>query len=519
MFYVPMSDRIEKMKRAFAHDPLLMGKTLLPDSFNRPSAKFHEEIIRDYIDGSYKKHCYIAPRGHAKSTIVGCLLVLHHLKFARQRQKFVMLVSKTEGHSIALLDTIKNILSGDAEQGLYARFFGAVNRKNARRWGTRSIELPDRSVIVAKGTGQQVVGSKKDSQRPTFIVVDDPEDLNNTKTRDRMEDNQNWLLRQVVPSLDPEGMITVIGTPQNELCIVETLHRMQGEWRCRRWSALNGDGWEQDTKKATALWPEWKDVKTLYAFYKDCEAIGRTSYFYMEYQCVVQGDGDRKFNSNMFRYFRGEIIPRGPYKALHGHYYSSDGKKGQEFIYPVTVQVGIDLASSVSERNDWSVVFPWALTWTKNMYQMPYDRFREHPMQGAERIANYLRKLDPDYVFIESQNFQVMMRDTLREFYGLNYSGMGKKITYSDNKEDRMFNKLQPFYALGSVYHYHGSCKDLEDELLMFPRSRFDDTMDAGATGLYRVMWPSTGSLPDQGTESQVELHDEIEDEDNWMTA
>lgn len=506
------------MMRMFAKDPLLMAQTLLPGSFNRKSADFHRQIVTDYMERATNKFCWIAPRGHAKSTIVGCLLVLHHIYFDPHPQKFIILASKTEGHAIALLDTLKNILSGESENGLFAGFFGRVHKKTARRWGTRSIELPNRTVIIAKGTGQQIVGAKKDAQRPTLIIVDDPEDLSNTKTKEAMEMNQKWLFRQVVPALAPKGIMCVIGTPQNELCIVETLFRMKGEWLTRRWSALNGEGWETDIKQAQALWPEWKSADSLYSFFKDCQAIGRTSYFYMEYQCVVQGDADRKFHGNMFRYWRGELVDNKSYKALNGHFYSSDGVKGKELLIPVSIQVGVDLASSVSDSADWSVLFPWALTWQKELFQLPYDRFRSHTLQTAERLARRLRALDPNYVFIETQNFQIMMRDTLREFYGLSYSGMSKKIHYSENKEDRIFNKLQPFYGRGSVYHYHGKCEDLEKELLMFPRSRFDDTMDSAATGLYRALWPVPSVTKDYA-ESHDSYYDDEPEPDAWMTT
>jgi len=514
-------DQQQEYKKLFAHDPLLMGKALLPDTFNLPSPDFHKQIVHDYMDPKQRKYCYIAPRGHAKSTIVACLLVLHHLEYAPYRQKVIMLCSKTEGHAIALLDTLKNILDGSSEHGYYAQMYGVRNRKNSRKWGERMIVLPDRSVIMAKGTGQQVVGTKRDSQRPTLIVVDDPEDLSNTKTKEAMEVNQQWLFRQVDPALDPKGKMIVIGTPQNELCIVETLARMSGEWLCRRWSAIAGDGWEQNPAEGKALWPEWKNVQSLWAFYKDCEGIGRASYFYMEYQCVVTGDGDRKFYGNMFRYWQGELVNRGAYRCIHGHYYSNDGKKGQEFVIPVTVQVGIDLASSVGVRNDWTVMFPWCLTWNKSLYQLPYDRFRKHTMQAGDHIASRLLKLNPDYVFIESQNFQVMMRDYLREFHQLTYPGLSRKITYSENKEDRIFNKLQPYYAKHNVFHYYGKCEELEGELLMFPRSRFDDTADSASTGLFRVYWPEIGpgGLDKKGSTYADETTHEPETANSWMLS
>ena len=83
-------------------------------------------------------------------------------------------------------------------------------------------QLKDGSMIICKGTGQQLRGIKHGNQRPTLIIVDDPEDENNTKTSESMEANLRWLLQSAVPSLDPKkGRIAIIGTPIHQRCMVE----------------------------------------------------------------------------------------------------------------------------------------------------------------------------------------------------------------------------------------------------------------------------------------------------------
>lgn len=507
----------------FKADPLFMGKALLPSMFNCDSADFHRTIVKDYLDRKTDRFCYIAPRGHAKSSVIAGLLVLNHIEYGDYDQKVILLVSKTLSHAEGLLDTIKNILAGEDGDGLYAAHFGVRNRHNSRKWGQSRIELADRTVVIAKGTGQQIVGLKKDSQRPTMIVFDDPEDMENTKTAESMEYNLKWLLNSIVPAKDPRGIIMLVGTPQHELCMVETVQKMKG-WISRRWQAINGEGWESDYSKGEALWPERHSMEALIREYESTLSVGMVSSFYREFQCVVVGDGDRKFTRNMIRHYKiDKIFNAGGLRFLKGRYYSYDrGEKryvpGREFQFHITVQAGIDLASTITSRSDYSVNFFWGLTACHKCFILDYDRFRKQPLQAAERLKDKLLKWEPDWVYIEQQGFQVMVRDTLRHNMGINYPGMGQKITYSDKKEDRIFSVLQPHYGAGNVYHPVDEDTNLVKELLMFPRGATDDIIDSASTGMWRIHWPEPGY--DNYDENNESYFDENEYEvDAWMTV
>lgn len=507
----------------FRSSPLFMGRALLPSMFSQESPEFHHTIVGDYLRRETDRFCYIAPRGHAKSSIVSALLVLHHIEYSDFDQKVVLLVSKTLPHAEGLLDTIKNIISGQDGDGLYASYFGVKDRHNCRSWGKWKIELPSRTTIIAKGTGQQVVGLKKDSQRPTFIVFDDPEDMENTKTAEAMEYNLKWMMQSIIPAKDPRGLLILIGTPQHELCMVETVMKMKG-WISRRWQAITGDGWESDYSKGVPLWPERYDMDFLVNEYESSLSIGRVSAFYREYQCVVVGDGDRKFTMAMIRYYKLDKIDAvDGIRRLHGKFYSFDpGSKefvpGRPFSYHVTIQAGIDLASTITSRSDFNVNFFWALTSCRKAFVLDYDRFRLQPLQTAERLKKGFDKWHPDYVYIEQQGFQVMVRDVLRDTMGISYPGMGNKITYNDSKEDRIFSVLQPRYGTGNVFHPVNSDKNLVQELLMFPRGATDDIIDAGSTGLWRVHWPEPGFDDPQQQDTEEMLYNQLMEE-QWMTT
>ena len=181
---------LEKLKK----DMVLFGKIVMPQMFSVPSPKFHYAIADELMDKEQKQINIIAPRGHAKSSIVGGVFPLYHLMFDKG-QKLIVLVSRTQDHAVKLLGTIKDTIDYSEQ---FRQLFGYWGQHSARSWAKSEVELKDGSMIICKGTGQQLRGIKVGNQRPTLIIVDDPEDENNTKTAEAMEHNLRWLLQSAV---------------------------------------------------------------------------------------------------------------------------------------------------------------------------------------------------------------------------------------------------------------------------------------------------------------------------------
>ena len=187
-------------------------------------------------------------------------------------------------------------------------------------------------MIICKGTGQQLRGIKVGNQRPTLIIVDDPEDENNTKTAEAMEHNLRWLLQSAVPSVDPlKGRIIIIGTPQHQRCMVETLKVMKG-WENKVFTP--------SLEKKRSLWEEWWPIKKLIAKKEELESINRLSVFYREYMCEIVGDEDQLFKKEDIQYYDGKFRLDSDGNAFLD-LTELDGEKVNETV-PVNVFTGVD---------------------------------------------------------------------------------------------------------------------------------------------------------------------------------
>ena len=446
------------LKSKLKDNMILFGRIISSNMFSVPSPDFHYKIADVLTNDENKQVNIIAPRGHAKSSIVGGVYPLYHIMH-HEGKKLIVLVSRTQDHAIKLLGTIKDML--DYSQQLRA-IYGYWGQHSAKQWAKAEVELKDGTMIICKGTGQQLRGIKVGSQRPTLIVVDDPEDENNTKTAEAMESNLRWLLQSAIPSLDPiRGKIAVIGTPQHQRCLVEVLKEMDG------WTNMH---FSPDMDNGKALWEEWQPIEKLEQKKKELESIARVSVFYREYLCQIVGDEDQLFSEKYLKYHNYDYSIDDD-----GNHFLIDGEKK----IPVNIFMGVDPASSIRKTADYSVIMPIAVDKDNNRYILPYYRKRATHMKLAESIIQWFKMYRPSKVRIESVGYQEMLREYLRtrcDEEKIFISGLEIKESPRTSKSSRL-ETMEPYFAQGKMY-MKKDMLELKDELLLYPRGKHDDLLD-----------------------------------------
>ncbi len=515
--------RIAKIKLVLKGDLLLFGKVAIPEMFKEKSADIHREWADLLLDKSIKKLLIMAPRDHAKSSIVACLHVLHHLMFD-EGPKLVVISSKTGPHAKRLLGTIKNVL--DYGQS-FQKIFGYWGQMTAKEWSKDQIILKDGSLIIALGTGQQAVGLKEGHQRPTLIVLDDPEDTENTKTADALRFNLRWLLKALVPTLDNKvGQIVVIGTPQCEGCMILKVFKLPG-WTAKHYDAIVSEDDQQ------VLWPEHCSWKFIMDQKKDAEAAGELSIWYSEYRCSIVPDEEQLFKPEYNRYYRGwtETGKNGRSYVYITHIAHTKegleaGKLKEIKIVPVNIFMGVDPASSESVRADHSVNFLIAVDKDWNIYCLPYFHKRVTPTAHAEAIVRDYEKYLPMKVTPEATGYQEALRDILRNFSHLwtkdhkriYIPGLEAKVLPREKKTKRHKTALHIHFFQRQVHLLEGM-EAFESELAMWreDKTKVDDLMDGLYLARLKAYRPShTYDGPQKSSSSGVRKRRYQED---WIYA
>ena len=468
----------EKLKQ----DVLLFGKVCSPNTCVVRTPEFHYDLAAIWHDITRTRVNVIAPRGHGKSTLCK-FFALHHLMYGPTNIKVILLISRTQSHAIRLLADIKNNLEYSQT---FREIFGYWGKETASKWSEDEIILKDGSIIMCKGASQMIIGINHLSQRPTFVLYDDPEDENNTKTKESMESTLRILLRGVDPGADPiHGRIFVIGTPQREGCLVEKLKDMP-EWITKHYDAIVNE------KDKRVLWPEWISWERLMMKKASYEAINRLSIFYSEYRCTIIGDEDQLFNIQDFRYWDGDykkdergesyiLIKRLGKQERDGLDWKVVWEDVVELVWkPINTFMGVDPASSTSTSADYSVIMVIGIDIDKKAYILPFFRKRVKPMDLTKNIIEYYHKYRPKITNIETTGYQEMLRDYLRQESPVYIPGLELKNNPRTPKSKRI-ETLQPFFYNKQMLFKSDmpNLGDLENELLLYPRTKHDDILDA----------------------------------------
>ena len=471
------------------------------------------------MDRSKEQVCIQAPRGFAKSTM-GVFMILHHILFDKG-DKVVIIQSKTQPEAINRLTKIKNVLEYSKP---FRDLFGYGGEGVSDTWTEKKIRSTiggNAFSIRAVGTGMPVRGAletskKLDDTRITLYYLDDPDDENNTITKEQMEKNYDKFAGGKEGLDTRTGRIIVVGTPIREGCIVERIHDTVG-WHCQLYQAEDENG--------NLLWEEMRSHQWLADKKEEFRLQGRLSKFYSEYMCQIVGDEDQLFKEEYLKYYDGYVTHNEEEAFLHITHIGSGKNKvclDKEIIKPVYIFLGIDPASSTQQTADYSVTFPIAYDGS-DIYVLPYFRERVTPTFHANQIIETIQRLRPIRGHVETVGYQEMLRDYLREeMYqkGVFLSGLEKKFNSRTEKSVRL-ETLHPLFYNRRV-HVQESMTAFIDELLMYPRGRHDDTLDGFYYATRKLIEPhhvAEDMNPKQLNDYELFMLQNQQNDKKWLAA
>ncbi|GAH08088.1 unnamed protein product, partial [marine sediment metagenome] len=188
-------DRKHEIQTKLSQSNILFGRVCMPNLFFSPPINMHYEIDKLLVDESEKFLDIIAPRDHAKSTVISNAFPTNQVLSSwvlKGQKEFVLLISKTSRVAEeTMLGPVKYALNYSSP---LIDIYGHWGENTAKVWTKDRIVLKNDSVLMARGIGQHVTGIRHLEVRPTIIIIDDPQDKDNTKTQAAMEMHLSWLL-------------------------------------------------------------------------------------------------------------------------------------------------------------------------------------------------------------------------------------------------------------------------------------------------------------------------------------
>lgn len=432
--------KVQVLKKLFEKDIESFGNFFFKNHLKLETPDFHREIYRMY-ESDLNRVALGAPRGHAKSTITD--LVYLAWEIVNKRQRFVLLVSDTYSQATLFLESLKAEFESNDR---LKEFYGDMTSNN---WSEGEIVV-NGIMVKAIGAGMKVRGLKYRDSRPTLVLVDDLENDELVENKERRDKLERWFNGALVPSMDKNGRVVVIGT---------ILH--YDSLLCKMLAPDKYTEYEKRTYRAItdglALWPEHLSYEELEKIKRDYMEKGQGYLFYQEYQNDPVSDENRKFKIEKFKYFEDKDI---------------EGKQ-------LNTTVTYDRAYSLDKTADFSGKIVLSVDIENNWYIRQAVRLKVTEKDLITDIFDTKEYFKPEKIGIEQKAYEYTIKPALEdEMRKRNNFFLIEELKDGGIAKTRRIEGLLPRFEAGTIYFKRDQA-DIIDEMITFPKGIHDDLVDA----------------------------------------
>ncbi len=226
------------------------GKLFYKNGFEE-SPDFHYQMVYDLAE--YARNADAAPRGSAKSTVIGLEIPL---LLALTRPHYEMSLGLATDRLVE--ERFDKLIQQFVENELILQDFGELKPPRGRKiWNHHQLSLMNGAIIK----GLSVMGKKRGG-RPRLFILDDPENDPDSESQaaaqNVVEKFETILFRQILPMLESGSSIFWVGTLINRRSFL--YHAVAGSdprfdyWNRKILRAIAYD--KEDSNKVYVLWPE-----------------------------------------------------------------------------------------------------------------------------------------------------------------------------------------------------------------------------------------------------------------------
>lgn len=441
----------KKLIAEAGHSTKVFANTFLPSYFSRPFASITNQIFKAIDDTSKQKVVIAAPRGWGKTTIDALAFPARHICY--RLKHFIVHVSNTADDAVRKASNLKRALvTNDIKSGdIIPTVFGDLK---GDPWGAQQFVAGD-TLILPRGSGQQIRGLNHLGHRPDLIIVDDLEDAEAVMNEDRREKLKQWFFADLMNSVDlssKDWKIVVIGTILHEASLLTQL--------------LKDDTWERITislcdDNLRSNWPEYISDEKVVELYRSYANQGQADTFAREFQNKPISGLDAVFRNEYFKYYE-------PSELL-------DNKD----VYFCTI---VDPAKTVKLSSaDSAVVTVGIDLANRKIFFHDCTAGKLHPDELLNVMFQHVAMHNSRILAVEVTSLNEFITQPIKnEMRARNIHPQFVELKARDKKENRVA-QLAPFYRQGYIYHNKNVSHKLELQLLSFPRSELWDVMDAFA--------------------------------------
>jgi len=410
---------------------------------------FHLRQIR-FQSQAVETCLQLAPRGYGKSTILTITRAIFEI--IRNPNVRILIASNTQLQAEVFLREIKFHLQHNPR---VLEYFGSFASED--KWDTREIVVATKtssakeSTITCVGVGGAVVSRHYD-----IIIADDIVDEDNSRTETQREKVKIWWYKTLLPCLEPDGKLYVLGTRYHYLDLYGHLIKNEYENKHQIIRAIEEDG--------STPWPEKFSLEWLEERRRQSGSI----IFNAQYQ-------------NDTSLMKGNIFREEWFRFYDAH---PDWERMHFFI-------GCDPAATRKESilsrgktdSDWWTIVVGAKEYQDGEYGS--EIYIKELWRGRCTKEEYLGKLkelnsyyQPIHAAIETVAAQEYLAQDAEKFMPIHRVERTKDKIARAYWLQAFFENGQILFPAKNIIGDYSIWQALLDELLLFPQGEHDDLFD-----------------------------------------
>lgn len=441
----------------------------------------HDDIEK-VLNRKSRKKMILIPRGHLKTSVVTKAYSIQLL--LRDPNIRILIANQVWDKAREMLYEIKQMLSDKSD---LPKLFGNFV---SDRWREDDIVIKQRTKGLAAPTiGTSGVEAELTSSHYDVIFLDDLQGLQNYQTPEQREKVKRYY-RSMMDLLEPGGLLIVIGTRWHLDDVYQYIMDNEAEYFdvtvrkvIEKGKIIFPKKFNKKFDRTLKAWVETKEPTMDFIEYLKKRP---SEEFYSQYMNDPIDSENQIFKKEYFRYFE-----RRPERLF--------------------VAMTIDPAISEKQSADYFAIRVDAMDEDYNIYVLDYLRGHWKIAESVDNVFTTYVKWKPSVVGLETVAYQkalkYVMEGEMRK-RGIFFPITELKRNTNESKEFRI-KSLESFYREGKVFHASWmDGKEMEQELLQFPKGKNDDLIDAGASML-EVLVPgdslAAGEIPEGSWEAEFQ--------------
>lgn len=258
-------------------------------------APFHYDWSRDLLKGK-GNYAIQGFRESAKSQYILRSFPLYCLTFPSRDRDYIPIIKKNQTLASNKLKEIER----EYETNPIIR--GNLVKIHEQSGEVFSVDVKNAEGEVinvrfeAYGKGASIRGLVNQDRRPKIVIIDDPQDVEDSKSLTVQETDWNWFLSDV-KFLGQKTRIFLIGNNLGERCIIERVFNNAKELKFKTSRVPSV------TTTGESAWPTKFTLEDIAKEKTDFRKMGKIDIWLREKMCLATSEETRVFNKNDYRWF------------------------------------------------------------------------------------------------------------------------------------------------------------------------------------------------------------------------